>query len=100
MLGIKATSREVYATWSSGKHGRDATKHKSDGPNVNVERGGIPVHNDKKVYYNHLSVKGCPGRLISVSSQTLALFSKKLDLTDVALAALKHHFGPLRREVQ
>ncbi len=78
-----------------------ATKRNSDGPNFNVVRAGIPAHNGKKVCYHHLSAKGCPGRPDHCKRPNCCRFiPKKAALSDEMLAALKHHFGPQRQELQ
>ncbi len=80
---------------------REATKSKSDGPDFNVVRAGIPAHNGKKVCYHRLSAKGCPGGPDNCKRPNFCHFiPKKAALYDETLTALKHHFGPLRQELQ
>jgi hypothetical protein len=80
---------------------RGAIKRKSDGPDFNVVRAGIPAHNGKKVCYHHLSAKGCPGGPKHCKRPNFCHFiPKKATLTDETLTALKHHFGPLSQELQ
>jgi hypothetical protein len=80
---------------------RGTTKRKSDGPVFNVARAGIPTHNGKKACYHHLSAKGCPCGPDHCKRPNFCHFiPKKAALSDERLAALKHHYGPLRQELQ
>jgi hypothetical protein len=80
---------------------RGTSKRKADGPDFNVVRVGIPAHNGKKVCYHHLSAKGCPGGPEHCKRPNFCHFiPKKTALSAETLAALKHHFGPLRQELQ
>jgi hypothetical protein len=85
-------ARVVYGEWPPSK---------SDDPDFNVVRAGIPTHNGNKVCYHHLSAKGCPGGLEHCKRPNICHFiPKKAVMTDETLAALEHHFELLRQELQ
>lgn len=94
-------SRQSPNDPSRGKQGKAGSKRKPDGPDFQVVRDGIPAHNGKRVCYHNLSAKGCPGGADKCKRANFCHFvPKKSDLTEATLAALKHHFGPLRSDLQ